>query len=48
MDVICFVDVRVGDGAVGVCADGGFDVVFCGREDAREGEGGGDVFGAHE
>ncbi len=28
MDVVGFVDVGVGDEAVGVCADCGFDVVF--------------------
>ncbi len=48
MDVVGFVDVGVGDEAVGVCADGGFDVVFRGGEGAGEGEGGGDVLGADE
>lgn len=48
VDVVGFVDVGVRDGTVGVCADGGLDVVFCRREDAREGEGGGDVFGSGE
>ena len=46
--MVGFVDVRVGDEAVGVGADGGFDVVFGGAEDAGEGEGGGDVLWSGE
>lgn len=46
--MVGLVDVGVGEGAVGGRADGGYDVVFGGCEEAGEGEGGGDVFGADE
>ena len=48
VDVVGLVDPGVGDEAVGVGADGGLDVVLCRGEDAREGQGGGDVLGAEE
>ena len=46
--MVGFVEIRVRDCAVGIGADGGFDVVFGRCEGARESEGGGDVFGSDE
>ena len=37
VDVVGFVDTGMGDNAVGVGADGGFDVIFCRCEDSRKG-----------
>ena len=46
--MVGFVDVGAGDCAVGVCAYGGFDMVFGGGEDAGECECGCNVFWSDE
>ena len=37
VDVVAFVDAGMGDDAVGVGTDGGFDVILCRRENSRKG-----------
>ena len=46
--MIGFVEIRMRNCAVGIGANGGFDVVFGCRERTGESEGGGDVFWSDE
>lgn len=46
--MVGLVEIRVGDSAVSICADGGFNVVLGRCQRAGESEGGGDVFGSNE